>query len=125
MPESRRDPVQHSLVELVEIADLIDCVCEGLAVHKAGRPADEVPLRRALFALLDHPTQALWEELREEWIAPNFIRGLSAPIGEPEIPVAPMLSFADACYAYGLPDTVCPSKQSLRAILRWANSQAA
>jgi len=120
------------LAELLEIADVIDAVCESLALYVPGRTVDDAALRKALFALLDHPSQELWEHLRGEWVAPNFLQRPASDetqqgAGDDTATFAsePAVSFADACYAYGLPDQVCPSKRALRAILRWAITQAA
>lgn len=131
MPEIHRHHLASELTDLLEIADVIDAVCDSLALHVPGRSIDDAPLRQALFALLDQPSQELWERMRDEWVVPNFLRGSSATEGssypraaESEaFPNDPAVSFADACYAYGLPDQVCPSKRALRAILRWAISQ--
>jgi hypothetical protein len=129
MADTHRRYQATELTELLEIADVIDAACESLAMHVPGHSVDDVPLRQALFALLDHPSQALWEQLREMSVAPNFLRTSPADpgalgSGAEAFPSDPAVSFADACYAYGLPDQVCPSKRSLRAILRWAVAQA-
>ncbi len=124
MSDIHRDHLNATVEDLLDIADVIDTVCESLTLHVHGGQYDDVPLRRALFRLLDRPTQALWEALRDEWVAPNFLPAAPSVGGQPDVPPAPAVSFADACYAYGLPDAVCPSRRSLRAILRWAVGQA-
>ena len=121
MSEIHRDHLSASVEDLLDIAGVIDAVCESLTLYVYGQEIDEVPFRRALFALLDRPTQALWEVARDEWVAPNF---LPAPPCLGQAAEQPGMTFADACYAYGLPDAVCPSRRSLRAILRWALDQA-
>lgn len=102
---------------LLEIADVIDLVCACVAAHPGASGAraavaDEPSLRQDLFALLDRPTQATWERVRDRTVVPSFLSrpGLPGPAG---------LTLADVCYAYGLPDVVCPSRRSLLALLRW------
>ncbi len=94
---------------LLEIADTIDEVCAAMG---ADAEADRA-LRVALFALLDRPTQATWEKVREVEVAPHYLTGLRTPS-----PIG--LTLADAVYLCGLSDLVCPSRKGLLEALRRA-----
>jgi hypothetical protein len=104
-------PVQEpDRATLLEIADVIDLVC---ACRDDGEPHAEATLRRALFELLDAPSQATWERVRELEVVPTFLPGLATP--------SPLgLTVGDVVYAFGLPDVVCPSRAALLRALRWA-----
>ena len=98
---------------LLEIAEVLDVVC---AARRDLDPSlgdeNESALRIALFALLDQPSQARWEKVREVEVVPAFLTGLPTP--------SPLgLTLGDAVYAFGLPDLVCPSRTSLLRALRW------
>lgn len=94
---------------LHEIAEVIDIVC-------ATRKADVVTeraLRIALFAILDRPSQALWEKVRDIEVVPDYLTGLGTP--------SPLgLTLVDVVYLAGLSDLVCPSRTGLLRALRKA-----
>jgi hypothetical protein len=108
---------------LLRIADVIDMVVERrnalytkAATDAASESApaldiDNAELRRDLFALLDDPTQALWERVREIELVPSYVPGLPTP--------SPLgLSLADFVFSLGLSDRQCPSRADLvRALL--------
>ncbi|ACZ32199.1 hypothetical protein Xcel_3199 [Xylanimonas cellulosilytica DSM 15894] len=101
-------------------ADDADVDADGAAAAAAANAAaDEGALRIALFALLDEPTQATWEKVREVEVLPAFLPGLSTP--------SPLgLTLGDIVYAAGLPDLACPSRAGLlRALRRVAGGQGA
>ncbi|MDR2723529.1 MAG: hypothetical protein LBB54_07395 [Cellulomonadaceae bacterium] len=97
---------------LLEIADVIDVLCVARAAVTPAAEASEAQLRRELFTLLDKPTQATWERVREMEIAPQLLPGMTVP--------SPLgITLGDAVYAFGLPDVACPSRASIMAALRW------
>jgi hypothetical protein len=105
-----RRPVGADHETLLHIADIIDMVIKRRAalyeVMGCANPDADDKLRRALFVLLDNPTQALWEQVREVEVVPSFVPGLSTP--------SPLgLTLADIVYACGLPDVRCPSRADL------------
>jgi hypothetical protein len=73
----------------------------------------DAALRRALFALVDSPTQAVWETVREVEIVPSYVPGLATP--------SPLgLTLADIVYSLGLPDRTCPSRADILRALEHA-----
>lgn len=94
---------------LLEIAEVIDVVC---ATRKADAETERA-LRIALFAILDRPSQALWEKVRDVEVVPDYLTGAGTP--------APLgLTLVDVVYLAGLSDLVCPSRSGLLRALRKA-----
>ena len=113
----RRGAPATSPEKLHEIADVIDAVCATRhtnpeACADSGPDCDR-ELRATLFALLDRPTQTVWEKVRELEVMPHYLTGLATP--------SPMgLTLADIVYLAGLSDLVCPSRNGLLMALRQA-----
>lgn len=102
-------PAGHTT--LLEIAEVLDLLVACRAGHYADAATDETALRVALFALLDQPTQEVWERVREVELVPSYLPGLSTP--------SPLgLTLGDVVYAYGIPDVQCPPRASLLRALR-------
>jgi len=102
--------------QLLEIAALIDDICERRASLNPFADIDEPELRCRLFELLDAPTQEAWEKNRDFQVFPHFFTGLSEP--------SPLgFSIGDLVYDFGLSDRVCPPREQLMQALRWALSE--
>ncbi|MDR0482330.1 MAG: hypothetical protein LBH13_04110 [Cellulomonadaceae bacterium] len=97
---------------LLDIATVIDRLCEAREMVDPFTVATESLLRRELFALLDNPTQITWERVREVEIAPHFVTGLTTP--------SPLgVTVGDAAYAFGVSDVTCPDRRTLMGALNW------
>ncbi|QAY63846.1 hypothetical protein ET495_12050 [Xylanimonas allomyrinae] len=104
---------------LLEIAETLDAVC--VARSAVGADGDgESALRAALFALLDNPTQDLWEQVREVEVTPTLRSGPATYLPGLADPSPLGMTLGDIVYAFGLPDRTCPSRDSLLRALRWA-----
>ena len=99
---------------LLEIAAVLDAIIATRnALYAPFTPPDDTELRRALFALLDQPSQARWVETCNTEVVPRYIMGLDRP--------SPLgITLADVVYAFGLPDITCPSQTGLLEALSWA-----
>jgi len=97
---------------LLEIADLLDRICQTREEADLATLADEPQIRRELFELIDGPCQEVWERVREIALYPSNFPGLETP--------SPLgITVGDLAYAFGLGDLDCPSREQLLEILRW------
>ena len=103
--------VSAEMAAMLEIADLLDNVAGARRMADITAEIDELDIRRELFALLDEPTQVVWERVREIELYPSYFPGLATP--------SPLgITLGDLTYSAGLGDVDCPSKSQIIEALR-------
>ena len=96
---------------MLEIAELLDSVAGARRLADITAELDELDIRRELFALLDEPTQLVWERVREIELYPSYFPGLATP--------SPLgITLGDLTYSAGLGDIDCPSKSQIMEALQ-------